>query len=587
MKLLPESILHRLGERLARLYGEELAPRLTQRLILQVQRHDLVLGKRASPDGNLWDQRDNVLITYGDMILAPHEDHLVTLNRFLSQRLKDAIRIVHLLPFFPYSSDDGFSVMDYREVNPALGGWPDVHSIGKNFDMMFDLVLNHCSSRNSWFDYYMRGIAPFRDYFIEVEPGTDLGAVVRPRTSPLLTPVQTPAGERFVWTTFSDDQVDLDFSNQDVLFEFLDILLSYTRHGARIIRLDAIAYLWKQIGSSCINLPQTHEVVKLLRDVLEMLVPGVLVLTETNLPQEQNTGYFGNGDEAHMVYQFSLPPLLLHALHTGSSRYLRDWAVSLPELPAGCTYLNFTASHDGIGVRPLEGQVPESELQALAVGIQQRGGRISYYARGNGSEIPYEFNITYYDALGEPGHTDSELHVQRFMCSQAVMLALQGIPAIYFHSLTATHNDQIGVDHNGHARAINRRRWREAELNELLDDASTATSRVFHEYVRLLQVRSAHPAFHPDAGQVVLELQDGLFGLLRTAPDAGERIICINNLSPGAHAFDLAAVAARAGMPGTHWHELINDQPVTAGSGAARMVLEPYRYVWLLQQESE
>jgi sucrose phosphorylase len=584
MKLLPENKLHQLGMRLGRLYGVELSPRLMQRLILLAQRHDLALGKRTWPDGKLWDQRDNVLITYGDMIHAPQNGHLATLQRFLSQRLRDTIRIVHLLPFFPYSSDEGFSVIDYLKVNPALGGWADVHAIGADFDLMFDLVLNHCSSRCPWFDCYMSGIAPFRDYFIEVERGTDLGTVVRPRTSPLLTPVQTPAGERCVWTTFSADQIDLDFANQDVLFEFLDILLSYVRHGARIIRLDAIAYLWKEIGSSCINLPQTHEVVKLLRDILEMLAPGVLLLTETNLPQEQNSSYFGDGDEAHMVYQFSLPPLLLHALHTGSTRYLTDWAASLPELPAGCTCLNFTASHDGIGVRPLEGLVPESEMRELADGIQQRGGRISSYTREDGSESPYEFNITYYDALGEQGHPDSDLHIARFLCSQAVMLALKGIPAIYFHSLTATHNDHIGVEFNGQARSINRRRWGEAELNALLDDSSTASSRVFHEYVRLLQLRAAHPAFHPDAGQVVMELEDGLFGLLRTAPDEQELMVCVSNLGPDTRAFDLAEVASKAGASGSHWHELIKDQPVAVGAGTVRVVMEPYQNVWLLGQ---
>lgn len=581
MKLLPESALHQIGERLARLYGGDIAPRLMQRLILLVQRHDLALSKRARPDGVLWDQRDNVLITYGDMVHAPHEDHLATLRRFLSQRLSDSIRIVHLLPFFPYSSDEGFSVMEYREVNPALGGWDEVRDIGEDFDLMFDLVLNHCSSRCCWFEHYMSGIAPYRDYFIEVDPQTDLSAVVRPRTSALLTPVQTPGGERHVWTTFSADQIDLNFANQDVLFEFIDILLSYVRHGARVIRLDAIAYLWKEIGSSCLNLPQAHEVVKLFRDILEMLAPGVLLLTETNLPHAQNTSYFGDGDEAHMVYQFSLPPLLLHALHTGSTRYLTSWVAALPELPPGCTFLNFTASHDGIGVRPLEGLVPDAELQALADGIYQRGGQISSYTREDGSFRPYEFNITYYDALGEPGHPDSDLHIARFLCSQTVMLALKGVPAIYFHSLTATHNDHVGVDRTGHARAINRRRWDEEELNALLDDTSTATARVFHEYVKLLRLRAQHPAFHPDAGQAVLELEDGLLGVLRTAPDARELMVCVSNLGSDQREFDLGAIATGAGLAAGRWHELLKDHAIDTGAGTAMVTLGPYQSAWL------
>jgi sucrose phosphorylase len=577
MRILSEKSIYRVRERLGQLYGEVEAPRLAQRLSVLAERYARSLRSRYRPGDSLWDQRDVVLITYGDMVYAAGEAPLVSLRRFLAQRLKESIRVVHLLPFFPSSSDEGFSVIDYREVDPALGSWRDVQAIGEDFYLMFDLVLNHASSQSEWFKQFINGVAPYRDYFLDIQADTDLSAVVRPRTSPLLTPTQTPAGERYIWTTFSADQIDLNFVSQDVLFEFLDILLLYLQNGARIIRLDAIAYLWKQVGTSCINLPQTHELVKLLRDVLDMLAPDVLLLTETNVPHEQNISYFGDGDEARMVYQFSLPPLLLHALHTGSSRYLSAWASSLQDPPAGCCFLNFSASHDGIGVRPLEGLIADSEVQDLVDTIRKRGGHISSHTRTDGSESPYELNIGWYDALSDPEHRDSDEHIARFLCSQALVLALKGIPAVYFHSLTATHNDPAGVQRSGQPRSINRKRWQAGELNNLLDDATTPTSRVFQEYTRLLRLRAEHRAFHPDAAQRVLQLDDGLFGIERTSADETERLHCISNLTPHPRQLDAEQFGLAAGEH--EWHDLIEGQSHTFGGSA--MTLQPWQTLWL------
>lgn len=576
MNLLAEQSVQHLRERLARLYGEALAPRLTRRLLVLLQRYQVALGEVRRPGDRLWDQSDTLLITYADTINAPQESPLVTLRRFYEHRLREAIGIVHLLPFFPYSSDDGFSVIDYRAVRPELGGWPAVEALGQRVDLMFDLVLNHVSAQSRWFQHYVNGIAPFRDYFIEADPEDPrLAEVVRPRTTPLLTPVQTPCGERRVWTTFSADQVDFDYRNQDVLFEMLEILLLYVHHGARIVRLDAVAYLWKELGTPCINLPQTHEVVKLFRDVLDLLAPDVLLITETNLPHAQNVSYFGQGDEANLVYQFSLPPLLLHALQRGSAATLREWVASLGEPPPGCSYLNFTASHDGIGVRPLEGLVPDAELAALVEGVERRGGRVSRFRRPDGSERAYELNITYYDALGEPGQVDSDEHVARFLCSQTVMLALRGVPAVYLHALTATHNDYAGVERTGHARAINRRRWGEQELEGLLADPATAAHRVFHEYVRRLALRRARPALHPDGPQRVLDLPEGLLGIEREAPDGSERLLCISNLAAGTRELTLPG-------GGDGYHELLSDRVVQRGGRRQR--LRPYQSLWLLSR---
>lgn len=556
----------RVRARLGRLYGEPRAGDLLERLGKTLE------GRRPhTRSGPRWDQTDNLLITYGDMVQRDGEAPLATLRRFLAERLDRAARIVHILPFFPWTSDDGFSVRDYREVDPDVGTWDDIRALAADRDLMFDLVLNHCSARSDWFQNYLRGQDPGRDYFIEVEPGADVSEVVRPRSTPLLTPFETSRGERLVWTTFSDDQVDLDFSNPDVLIEFIDILLMYLEQGARLVRLDAIAYLWKQLGTSCIHLPQTHEVVKLMRDVVDLAAPHAILLTETNVPHRENVSYFGGGDEAHMVYQFSLAPLILHALLKGDGSTLVDWARSLEPPRPGCTYLNFTASHDGVGVRPLEGLVPDEEVRWLADEVRRRGGRVSTRRKRDGSDSPYELNITYYSALADPEAPGTGHDIARFICSQAIPLALQGVPAIYFHSLMATPNDQDGVAQSGRARSINRLKYRYGHLNALLDGTSNVHRTVFDRYRRMLRVRGEQPAFHPEAAQEVVECGPGVFALRRRAES--QTILALHNLTeqPQAVAVGTLAIASQA-------TDLLTNERLDVAAGLS---LQPYQVRWL------
>jgi len=529
IKNLDKHVLEKMRVRFNRLYGPNLENHLLERMVGLVGRYGV--GLEGYSEAALWNEKTTVLITYGDMVQNEHEAPLRVLKRFADQHLAGAIDTIHILPFYPYSSDDGFSVIDYRAVDPALGDWEDVQQLETGFRLMYDLVLNHCSRKSRWFSNYVAHIAPFRDFFIEADPTADLSAVVRPRALPLLTPVHTQHGDTHLWTTFSDDQIDLDFSNPDVLFEFLDILLFYIANGATIIRLDAIAYLWKQVGTACIHLEQTHEVVKLMRDLIDMVAPHVVLLTETNVPHKENISYFGKGDEAHMVYQFSLPPLLLHGLMNGDTSYLTTWAASLNDLPSNCTYFNFTASHDGIGVRPLQGIVPDEELDKLAERVKALGGQVSYKANSDGSQSPYELNITYFDALGDGPETVTELHLARFLCSQTVAMELSGVPAVYFHSLTASRNNYAGVEKTGRARSINRYKWNEAELeNRLMDSGSTA-AQVLKAYTHRLKIRSQNKVFHPDAAQRIIDLGPEWFVVERTWKR--QRVVCISNFTDG------------------------------------------------------
>lgn len=526
MRLLTRELYQRLQNRLERLYGDE-APRLMRRFEQMIGRYGI--GVDTPEHRENWSEKDVVLITYADMVQAKGEVPLKTLHRFLQKRLKGTIRVVHLLPFFPWSSDDGFSVVDYRKVNSDYGSWEDVRELSKEFDLMFDLVLNHCSRESSWFRDFVTGIAPARWYFLPIDPNTDLSSVVRPRPWPLLSRTWTREGEKWVWTTFSEDQVDLNWQNPDVLFEFLDILFWYLKNQCRIFRLDAVAFLWKKVGTSCLHLPETHEIVKLFRDVLDIVAPNAAILTETNVPHEENIAYFGNGDEAHMVYNFTLPPLLLYTMLRQDAGRLTKWAQGLPDLPPGQTFLNFSASHDGIGVRPIQGILPQKELKWLISQVDKRGGRISEKVNSDGSRSPYELNITYYEACRYPG--DDELSMARFLSSQALVLAFKGMPAVYFNSLMGAENDEKGAASRDQNRAINRYKWDLEGLENKLREVGSCHARIFARYQQWLRKRRNKPAFHPDAPMRILDWGGELFTFLRHTDIDHEKILCIFNVT--------------------------------------------------------
>lgn len=573
--MMNQSPVHeRIAQRLRRLYGDA-APKCLHRFQYLLGRYGV---EEKEPGGNRrWGPNDVVLITYADTIQSPDSASLQTLKQFATRHLKGSICTIHLLPFYPWSSDDGFSVVDYRAVDERYGSWRDVEALGGEFKLMFDLVLNHCSARNRWFRDYVTGIAPASGYFLPTDPSSDLSAVVRPRPWPLLTKTATRDGVAHVWTTFSGDQVDLNWRNPDVLFEFLDILFLYLSKGCHILRLDAVAFLWKELGTDCMHRPETHEVVKLFRDVLELVAPEALIVTETNVPHVENISYFGQGDEAHMVYNFSLPPLLLHALLREDSQLLTNWARGLPELGPGQTFFNFTASHDGIGVRPLQGLVSDTEIQWLAAEMRARGGKVSMKRNSDGSESPYELNITYRSALEFPG--DGPLSVARFLCSQAILLAFKGMPAIYFHSLVGTPNDTEGLKESGENRSINRRKYDWDELNQLLKDPENDQHRIFGVYLNWLRRRRDRAVFHPDAPMKVIELGSEFFAFERVALNGEERLMALFNVTSKNRELKLERL-------GDSWAKVAQCRDLLSGkqiriAERQRLRFKPFQALWL------
>jgi len=524
---------------------------------------------------NHWDQTDSLVIAYGDSVLAEGEKPLQTLNRFLDKYLRSSISGVHILPFYPFTSDDGFSVLDYSSVNESLGDWSHINTIASNYSLMADLVVNHCSARSPWFENFKQGRDPGHNFFYTASPEDDLSAVVRPRTNDLLREVETSTGTQYVWCTFSHDQVDLNFRNPEVLKQFVSIIKQYLDNGVGIFRLDAIAFLWKELGTDCLNLPQTHEMVRLFRTLIEQAQHDAIIITETNIPNRENLSYFGNADEAHSVYNFSLPPLLVNSLVTGNCVYLKQWMMSMPPARNGTTYLNFVASHDGIGLRPAEGLLSDTEINTLVTTMQGFGGHVSWRALDDGGSKPYEINISLFDALQGTVQGADDLGLQRFICAHAVMLALEGIPALYIHSLVGTRNDHQRVENSGHNRAINRHQWDYQKLETELADQGSSHHQVYNQLKQLLKIRRRQSAFHPNATQFTLHLGDQLFGFWRQSLDRQQSIFCISNISNQVQHLSLTDINL---IDNEQWQDLISRQPCRPN---LQLPMQPYQTVWI------
>ena len=529
-----------------------------------------------TPRNRQWSERDALVIPYGNSIVDGQHKPLDLLRDFLHREMAGVVNGVHILPFFPYTSDDGFAVTDYRAVNPVLGEWSDIKRIGSEFLLMSDLVLNHVSSQSKWFSAYLQGHEPYDQFFFEASPEDDLSDVVRPRTHPLLREVETSRGPRHVWCTFSHDQIDLDFRNPEVLLEFLRVMRLHIDNGVRILRLDAVAFIWKEIGTKSIHMPQTHAIVRLMRLLADFATEPLILLTETNVPNTENLSYFGNRNEAHAVYNFSLPPLVLHAMMAGTAKNLIRWQGSMPPAQLGCAYLNFTASHDGIGMRPAEGILTSEETTKIIETVHEFGGKVSMRALPDGGQAPYELNITWFEMMKGTFAGEDDLQIPRFLASQTLVMALEGIPAFYIHALLATPNDYEGVEKSGHSRAINRHRWDYGELQDRLADATTDQHIVLDAMKTRIDIRRRQRAFHPNATQFTLQLDSRIFGLWRQSLDRDQSIFALHNVS--ADAIDIDPYAINM-IVGEDWVDLLSGEEIDPDTTSIHFA--PYQCRWI------
>jgi sucrose phosphorylase len=589
---LAPALKKRIRDRIAFLYGEEDIDGLmqeTERLLQVYHAHkseQMIRWETSFDPAHRFTEKDVILITYGDLIRSPYQKPLQTLAEICKTYFRDAFNTLHILPFFPYSSDRGFAVMDFEQVDPQLGTWEDILALKQDFKLMFDGVLNHVSSKSRWFQEFLNQNPEYIDFFTvfstrsQISPD-HLKLIIRPRTSDLLSEFNTLHGTRLVWSTFSKDQLDLNYKNPRVMLKMIEILLFYIRWGADMIRLDAVTYLWEELGTTSAHLVQTHESIKLFRDILNAVAPHVALITETNVPHKDNIKYFGDGyDEAQMVYNFALPPLVLHAFQNKSSRKLSEWASGLKYISPEATFFNFLDSHDGIGVMAVQGILSAEEIERMALKVLEHGGYISYKANGDGSESPYELNITWYSAINrEDSNEPAGIKVRRYLASRSIALVLQGVPGIYLHGLLGSHNDAEAVLEEGTTRSINRRTIRKKELITALDDRGSNLSRVSSGLLKLIRLRIAEPAFHPNARQQIFFVSDTLFVVQRTDPGSDVKILCLTDISGRTQ--EVTLDKARFGWSEDGLYEIIEKKSYRFTHGKLTLECRPYDILWL------
>ena len=531
-------------------------------------------------------EKDVILITYGDLLRGMENSPLATLAKFCDTYLEGTINTIHILPFFPYSSDRGFSIIDFETVDPNLGSWQDIEDLESRYQLMFDGVINHVSSKSRWFQEFLNGNPYYWNFFITFNSQDELtpeqrDMIFRPRTSNILTEYKTINGPKYVWTTFSSDQIDLNYRNPDVLMRVIEILLLYVRHGADIVRLDAVTYLWSQPGTKCVHLEQTHEIIKLFRDILNAVAPGVALITETNVPHKENISYFGNGyDEAQMIYNFALPPLVLYTFYAEDSKALTNWAKTLVKPSKSTTFFNFLDSHDGIGLMGVRDILEKEEIDFLIREADKRGGYISYKTGENGVQVPYEINMTWFSALNyEESREDIGFQVKRFIASRVIALVIHGVPGIYLHSLIGTENDIQAVMISKSKRAVNRTVIDATAITEALKNPVSKISRINRELGRIISIRTKQRSFHPNGPQHVMDLSPGLFSVLRTSPEEDERILSLVNIST--KICNVVVSLIDVGSDDNKWIDLINDTEYFAKDNALPISLLPYDVLWL------
>jgi glycosidase len=578
--------------RLRFLYGEDNARQAMPELerILRVHHahksEELIDAEKAFDPKERFTEKDMVLITYGDMVEGQEHSPLASLHKFLATANRGAINTLHLLPFFPYSSDRGFSIVDYTRVDPKLGTWEDIRKMSLDYDLMFDGVLNHCSSRSRMFRNFLNGNPFYRDFFIAYDSPDQLtpdqrDKIFRPRTSDILTRFDTYFGPKYVWTTFSEDQIDLNFRNPAVLLRVIDGLLLYVRNGADIMRLDAVTYIWAEPGTECVHLPETHEIVKLIRDVMNLVAPGVALLTETNVPHRDNVSYFGNGrDEAHMVYNFALPPLVLYTFYREDTSVLSEWARGVTNPSDTATFFNMLDTHDGVGLMGVKEVLPREEIDFLIESAKKKGAYVSYKMTEGRTEEPYEINTTWWSAVnGDQNSEDMALQVKRYLASRSIALVLQGVPALYAHGVIGSSNDHDRVKKTGVKRDVNRAVINVQSLTEEAKDPGSKISRLAGQWPKLNLTRTNQRAFHPYGSQKALVLSPQVFSVLRESPEGDEHILTVTNVAN--QKVDLAISLTEVGVQATRWFDLVNQRDYGAASGKLSVTLEPYDVVWL------
>ena len=561
----------------------------TEQTLLSAKRINQLINDYKSQSTNSkspesWSENTVLLITYADNINKGVTGKTISdFILFYQKYFSTFIDTIHFLPFFTSSGDGGFSVKDHEEIDPAYGNWKEISGFSKNATIMTDLVLNHASSQGKWYRNFIENKRPGKDYFFTIDNNYDCSNVIRPRDHELLKDIKLEIGNKKLWCTFSYDQIDLNFRNPDVLLEFVKLIIKLSSYGVKIFRLDAVAFIWKESGTTCLNLPQTHEIIKLLRDIVDQLDENIVIVTETNLPKNENLSYFGKNDEAHWIYNFSLPPLIIYTFLFGDSSSITKWSMKMPPAQFGNAYLNFIASHDGIGMRPAEGVLSDEDINNMLTRLKKNGSEFSMRKLKGTEDKVYEANISLFSAL-QNIDTDSNgiFALDRFIAAHCIILAIEGVPAFYFNSFFGTKNDKQSYLKSGIKRDLNRHKWNFSDLVSKIDDDQTHEFKCFSILKELISIRKFQPAFHPNATQFTLNIDQSVFAVWRQSKNRKQSIFAITNVTSSKFIFNTNMINL---IDDEEWYDLLN--PKTNFQDEQKIELNPYQTIWITNFRSE
>lgn len=473
------------------------------------------------------------LITYPDSL----GDNLSELSAVLDNHITDAVGGVHILPFYPSSADRGFTPLTHMKVDPAFGTWEDILQITKNYRVMSDLMVNHISSESELFkDYRARAeYSPYSDYFIgankfshhiprhyhenEQNAHVDmhygsrrfqqllenyvirpieslmkrarkidiifhkqgvnrmlLKKIYRPRPgSPFIPFTFANKTTRYLWCTFSKDQIDLDVSNPSVRKMFRDAIVHAAQNGISLIRLDAVGYACKRRGTNNFLLPETYDLIASLSEIAHR--HGVKILPEVHSDYCTQLDLSGRNGVDY-VYDFQLPLLVLQALFSGCHCHLVRWL----QLRSN-NMITILDTHDGLPVPDVEGLLTSSEIEATIVYVNKKGGNAAMRASGENAQNVdvYQLNVTYFSALDE----DDDMYI----AARAIQFFIPGIPQVYYVGLFAGKNDIDRLERTGIGRDINRHSY---SLDEIKEEMKRP---VVKRLMRLMRFRNTQPSF--------------------------------------------------------------------------------------------
>ena len=441
------------------------------------------------------------LITYADRFGV---SNIKELHLLLKGPLAGLFGGVHILPFYYPSNgvDAGFDPIDHTQIDPGLGNWEDIMALGQDVDLMADLIVNHISSASPQFiDYSEKGedsiyygmFLTMDSIFPNGASEADLLTIYRPRPGlPFSYCTLKNGKKRLLWTTFTKQQIDINVNHPQTQAYLQSVLQTLHDNNVRMVRLDAVGYAVKKAGSSCFMIPETFAFIETLAQEAAKLEMEVLVETHS---------YFGKqieiASQVDRVYDFALPPLVLHAIFNRTSRYLKRWLTISPR-----NAITVLDTHDGIGVidigpdgadlleRP--GLIPPEELDALVQRIHTNSNGQSRQATGTAASNLdlYQINCTFYDALARNNHD--------YLLARAIQFFAPGVPQVYYVGLLAGENDMDLLAKSGVGRDINRHFYTPEEINQALQRP------VVKSLFELIRFRNRHPAF------------DGIFRLLES-----------------------------------------------------------------------